>query len=32
VPASIRDYGMVFQAPVLFDWRSVEDNVKLRSS
>ncbi len=24
-----RDYGMVFQAPVLFDWRSVEDNVKL---
>jgi NitT/TauT family transport system ATP-binding protein len=24
-----RDYGMVFQAPVLFDWRSVADNVKL---
>jgi len=24
-----RDYGMVFQSPVLFDWRSVEDNVKL---
>jgi NitT/TauT family transport system ATP-binding protein len=24
-----RDYGMVFQAPVLFDWRSVEDNVRL---
>ncbi len=24
-----RDYGMVFQAPVLFDWRSVEDNVQL---
>jgi NitT/TauT family transport system ATP-binding protein len=24
-----RDYGMVFQAPVLFEWRSVEDNVKL---
>ncbi len=24
-----RDYGMVFQAPVLFDWRNVEDNVKL---
>ncbi len=24
-----RDYGIVFQAPVLFDWRSVEDNVKL---
>ncbi len=24
-----RDYGMVFQAPVLFDWRSIEDNVKL---
>ena len=24
-----RDYGMVFQAPVLFDWRSVEENVKL---
>jgi NitT/TauT family transport system ATP-binding protein len=24
-----RDYGMVFQAPVLFDWRSVEDNVAL---
>jgi NitT/TauT family transport system ATP-binding protein len=24
-----RDYGMVFQAPVLFDWRTVEDNVKL---
>ena len=24
-----RDYGIVFQAPVLFDWRSVEENVKL---
>jgi len=24
-----REYGMVFQAPVLFEWRSVEDNVKL---
>jgi NitT/TauT family transport system ATP-binding protein len=24
-----RDYGIVFQAPVLFEWRSVEDNVKL---
>ncbi|MGP1674391.1 MAG: ATP-binding cassette domain-containing protein, partial [Candidatus Limnocylindrales bacterium] len=24
-----RDYGMVFQAPMLFDWRTVEDNVKL---
>jgi NitT/TauT family transport system ATP-binding protein len=24
-----RDYGMVFQAPVLFDWRSVESNVGL---
>jgi NitT/TauT family transport system ATP-binding protein len=24
-----RDYRMVFQAPVLFDWRTVEDNVKL---
>ena len=24
-----RDYGMVFQAPVLFEWRSIEDNVKL---
>jgi NitT/TauT family transport system ATP-binding protein len=24
-----RDYGMVFQAPVLFEWRNVEDNVKL---
>jgi NitT/TauT family transport system ATP-binding protein len=24
-----RDYGIVFQAPVLFDWRTVEDNVKL---
>ena len=24
-----RDYGMVFQAPVLFDWRTVEDNVRL---
>ena len=24
-----REYGMVFQAPVLFDWRTVEDNVKL---
>ena len=24
-----REYGMVFQAPVLFDWRNVEENVKL---
>ena len=24
-----RDYGMVFQAPVLFDWRTIEDNVRL---
>ncbi len=24
-----RDYGMVFQAPVLFDWRNVEANVRL---
>jgi NitT/TauT family transport system ATP-binding protein len=24
-----RDYGMVFQAPVLMEWRTVEDNVKL---
>ncbi len=24
-----RDYGMVFQAPVLFDWRTVEENVQL---
>lgn len=24
-----REYGIVFQAPVLFEWRSVEDNVKL---
>ena len=24
-----RDYGMVFQAPVLMDWRTVEDNVRL---
>ena len=24
-----RDYGIVFQAAVLFEWRSVEDNVKL---
>jgi NitT/TauT family transport system ATP-binding protein len=24
-----RDYGMVFQAPVLFDWRSVAGNVEL---
>ncbi|HVL53121.1 MAG TPA: ABC transporter ATP-binding protein [Vitreimonas sp.] len=24
-----RDYGMVFQAPVLMDWRTIEDNVKL---
>jgi NitT/TauT family transport system ATP-binding protein len=24
-----RDYGMVFQAPILFDWRTVEDNVGL---
>ena len=23
------DYGMVFQAPVLFDWRTVEENVRL---
>ncbi len=23
------DYGIVFQAPVLFDWRTVEDNVRL---
>jgi NitT/TauT family transport system ATP-binding protein len=23
------DYGMVFQAPVLFDWRTVESNVRL---
>jgi len=23
------DYGMVFQAPVLFDWRTVEENVTL---
>jgi NitT/TauT family transport system ATP-binding protein len=26
---SDRDYGMVFQAPVLFDWRTVEANVRL---
>jgi NitT/TauT family transport system ATP-binding protein len=26
---SDRDYGMVFQAPVLFDWRTVEENVRL---
>ncbi len=24
-----RDYGMVFQAPVLFDWRTVDANVRL---
>jgi NitT/TauT family transport system ATP-binding protein len=24
-----RDYGMVFQSPVLFDWRTVEENVRL---
>jgi NitT/TauT family transport system ATP-binding protein len=24
-----RDYGIVFQAPVLMEWRTVEDNVKL---
>ncbi len=24
-----RDYGMVFQAPVLMDWRTVQDNVRL---
>ena len=24
-----REYGIVFQAPVLFEWRSVEDNVRL---
>jgi len=24
-----RDYGMVFQAPVLFDWRSIQANVEL---
>ena len=24
-----REYGMVFQAPVLFDWRTIEDNVRL---
>ena len=24
-----RDYGMVFQSPVLFDWRTVEGNVRL---
>src|SRR5438067_623219 len=24
-----RDYGMVFQAPVLYDWRTVERNVQL---
>jgi NitT/TauT family transport system ATP-binding protein len=24
-----RDYGIVFQAPVLFDWRTVEQNVQL---
>ncbi len=31
-PAQARldhDYGMVFQAPVLFDWRTVEENVRL---
>jgi NitT/TauT family transport system ATP-binding protein len=26
---SDRDYGIVFQAPVLFDWRTIEDNVEL---
>ena len=24
-----RDYGMVFQAPILFDWRTIERNVRL---
>ena len=24
-----RDYGIVFQSPVLFEWRTVEDNVRL---
>jgi NitT/TauT family transport system ATP-binding protein len=24
-----RDYGIVFQSPVLFDWRTVEENVEL---
>ena len=24
-----REYGIVFQAPVLFEWRTIEDNVKL---
>jgi NitT/TauT family transport system ATP-binding protein len=24
-----RDYGMVFQSPTLFEWRTVEDNVRL---
>jgi NitT/TauT family transport system ATP-binding protein len=24
-----RDYGMVFQAPVLFDWRTIDENVQL---
>ena len=24
-----RDYGMVFQAPILFDWRTVQRNVEL---
>jgi NitT/TauT family transport system ATP-binding protein len=24
-----REYGIVFQSPVLFDWRTVEDNVRL---
>jgi len=24
-----RDYGMVFQAPVLFEWRTIEENVRL---
>ena len=31
-PAGARldhDYGMVFQAPVLFEWRTVEDNIAL---
>src|SRR5919198_4042085 len=24
-----RDYGMVFQAPVLMDWRTIEKNIEL---
>ena len=24
-----RDYGMVFQAPVLMDWRTIEQNIEL---